>query len=307
MSKFPAVQGVITPGRSMQDLTWLRVGGPALALYQPLDIQDLQLFLRELNSELDIFPIGLGSNLIVRDGGIDAVVIRLGGKAFNYIKSDNKFLICGAAALDSKVAINAAELGFDLTFMRTIPGCIGGAVVMNAGCYGDYVSGSLVEVTFIDREGGVNCWPGEKMNFRYRSSSLPKGSVIVEAIFQPTKGKIEDLLEKMEKQLKSRNNTQPRNERTAGSTFRNPSGFSSTIDGNEVDELKAWKLIEDSGFRGFELGGAKVSNKHPNFLINTGGATSADLENLGELIRKNVLQKSGILLEWEIIRVGKKD
>ncbi|MDA0362308.1 MAG: UDP-N-acetylmuramate dehydrogenase [Proteobacteria bacterium] len=307
MREFPTVRGLITPNRSLKDLTWLRVGGPALALYQPLDVHDLQLFLRELKSELDIFPIGLGSNLIVRDGGIDAVVIRLGGKAFNYIKSDNQYLICGAAALDSRVAINAAELGFDLTFMRTIPGCVGGAVVMNAGCYGDYVSSSLTEVTFIDREGRTNRWSGEKMNFGYRSSALPMGSVVVEAIFRPTKAKPEDLLEKMEKQLRNRNETQPRNERTAGSTFRNPSGFSSLLDGNEADELKAWKLIENSGFRGFELGGAKVSNKHPNFLINTGDATSADLENLGELIRKNVLQKSGILLEWEVIRVGKKD
>ena len=301
---FPPVKGNISLNRGLNELTWLRVGGPAQAFFQPRDKLDLKYFLSNYQSDQLIFPFGVGSNLIVRDGGINAVVIKLGGAPFNYIEKRGQFLACGAGALDSRVAIRAAELGLDLSFLRTIPGTIGGAVRMNAGCYGSYIKDVLVEVTLVTRDGLEVRLDANDIEFGYRFSCLPEGAVIIEAVFDAPSQDVGYLKNKMKNQLETRNKTQPANERTAGSTFKNPSGFSSTGSPHDLNHMKAWKLIDEAGMRGFELGGAKISEKHSNFLINQRNATAFDLEELGNLVRKKVLQNSGIELQWEIIRVG---
>jgi UDP-N-acetylmuramate dehydrogenase len=232
------------------------------------------------------------------------VVIKLGGAPFNYIEKRGQFLACGAGALDSRVAIRAAELGLDLSFLRTIPGTIGGAISMNAGCYGSYINDVLVEITLVTRDGLEVRLDANDIEFGYRFSCLPEGAVIIEAVFDAPIQDVGYLKNKMKNQLETRNKTQPANERTAGSTFKNPSGFSSTGSPHDLNDMKAWKLIDEAGMRGFELGGAKISEKHSNFLINQRNATAFDLEELGNLVRKKVLQKSGIELQWEIIRVG---
>lgn len=303
MNDLPNVRGVLTPNRPLADLTWLRVGGPADYLFQPADAQDLADFLRDLPAEIDVFPMGVGSNLIVRSGGIRAVVIRL-GRGFNSILTDGDLVTAGAAALDAHVARRAAEAGLDLTFLRTIPGAIGGAVRMNAGCYGAYVVDVLQNVTVITRQGEIKTLAAQELEFGYRSSKLADGYVIVEATFKAPLGEPDQLAAKMVEQLATRDKTQPTKERTAGSTFRNPAGFSSTGRADDVHDLKAWKVIDDAGMRGATLGSAQMSPKHSNFLINTGGATSEDLEGLGELVRKKVFQTSGLTLEWEVLRVG---
>ena len=296
------IRGVLTPDRPLADLTWLRVGGPADYLFQPADLEDLSDFLSK-NPDVEVFPIGVGSNLIVRDGGIRAVVIRL-GRNFNGIDIDGHRVTAGAAALDAHVARKSAEAGLDLTFLRTIPGAIGGAVRMNAGCYGSYVADFFVSAQAVTREGQVVTLTADDLNFRYRQTDLPSGMVIISATFEAPKGDADALLTKMNDQLAKRDATQPTKDRTAGSTFRNPVGHSSTGNANESNELKAWKVIDDAGLRGVTLGGAMMSEKHPNFLTNTGSATAADLEQLGELVRKKVFQTSKIQLEWEVIRVG---
>jgi UDP-N-acetylmuramate dehydrogenase len=303
MTDLPDVRGRLTPDRPLSDLTWLRVGGPADWLFQPADLDDLCAFLRELPSDVPIFPMGVGSNLIVRDGGLRAVVIRL-GRGFNGIATEGIRVVAGAAALDAHVARKAADAGIDLTFLRTIPGAIGGAVCMNAGCYGSYVADHLVEVRAVLRSGEVVTLPASDLNLAYRSSDLPEGAVVVEAVFDGASGDPETLHARMEEQLAKRDATQPTKDRTAGSTFRNPAGFSSTGKADDVHDLKAWKLIDDAGMRGTTRGGAQMSPKHSNFLVNTGGATAADLEGLGAAVRKKVFLHSGIELEWEIMRVG---
>jgi len=299
----PTPRGTLTLNRPLADLTWLRVGGPADALFQPADEADLAAFLAALDPAVPVFPMGVGSNLIVRDGGLRAVVIRL-GRGFNAIRIDGDRVIAGAAALDAHVARRAAEDGLDLTFLRTIPGTIGGALRMNAGCYGSYTADVLDSARAVLRDGrSVTLTPAD-LNFRYRQSDLPDGAVLVEATFRAPRGDAQTLLARMEDQLAKRDATQPTKDRSAGSTFRNPAGFSSTGRADDVHDLKAWKLIEDAGLRGARRGGAQMSEKHANFLINAGGATARDLEGLGEEVRKKVYDSSGITLEWEIMRVG---
>ncbi|WP_438361547.1 UDP-N-acetylmuramate dehydrogenase [Palleronia pontilimi] len=302
----PRVRGRLTPDRSLADLTWLRVGGPADVLFQPADLEDLQDFLRDLPDDVDVFPMGVGSNLIVRDGGLRAVVTRL-GRGFNGIEVAGDLVHAGAAALDAHVARKAAEAGRDLTFLRTIPGAIGGAVRMNAGCYGSYVSDHLVEVQAVTRGGDVVTIPAADLKLAYRSSELPEGWVLTRATFRAAAGDPADLAARMDDQLARRDATQPTKDRSAGSTFRNPAGHSSTGRAGDTHELKAWKVIDDAGLRGATRGGAQMSPKHPNFLVNTGGASAADLEGLGEEVREKVFQNSGIRLEWEIRRVGEPD
>ena len=299
----PKPRGPLTPNRPLADLTWLRVGGPADWLFQPADEADLAAFLRDLSPDVTVFPMGVGSNLIVRDGGIRAVVIRL-GRGFNAIRCEGGRVIAGAAALDAHVARKAAEAGLDLTFLRTIPGSIGGAVRMNAGCYGSYVKDHLVEVRAITRAGDVVTIPAADLDLRYRQSSLPEGWVLVEAAFQAESGDPAALEARMADQIAKRDASQPTRDRSAGSTFRNPVGHSSTGRADDSHELKAWKVIDDAGMRGARRGGAQMSEMHSNFLINAGGATAADLEGLGEEVRKKVYQTSGITLQWEIMRVG---
>jgi UDP-N-acetylmuramate dehydrogenase len=303
MTGLPEVRGTLTPNRPLSDLTWLRVGGPADWLFQPADEADLAAFLAGLDPEIRVFPMGVGSNLIVRDGGIRAVVVRL-GRGFNAISVEGDLVTTGAAALDAHVAKKAAEAGRDLTFLRTIPGSIGGAVRMNAGCYGSYVADHLVEIRAITRQGLMVTLPAKELNLRYRQSDLPEGAVIVSASFRAGPGDPAELEARMAEQLARRDASQPTKDRSAGSTFRNPAGFSSTGQADDSMALKAWKLIDDAGMRGARQGGAQMSQMHSNFLINAGGATAEDLENLGEQVRKRVFQNSGIRLEWEIMRVG---
>ncbi|AKO96262.1 UDP-N-acetylmuramate dehydrogenase [Marinovum sp. SP66] len=301
----PQVRGRLTEGRMLADLTWLRVGGPADWLFQPADVADLADFLRDLPEGLPVFPMGVGSNLIVRDGGLRAVVIRM-GRGFNGISVAGNRVTAGAAALDAHVAKKAAEAGVDLTFLRTIPGAIGGAVRMNAGCYGSYIADHFVEAQAVTRQGEQVTLTARDLDFRYRQTDLPDGWVITGATFEGPPGDPEALAQKMADQLAKRDASQPTKDRTAGSTFRNPAGFSSTGKADDTHDLKAWKLIDDAGLRGFSIGGAQMSEKHSNFLINTGAATAQDLETLGEEVRKRVFQTSGIELHWEIMRVGEK-
>ncbi len=303
MTHMPQPRGKLTENRALADLTWLRVGGPADWLFQPADVDDLADFLKALHPDMPVFPMGVGSNLIVRDGGLRAVVIRM-GRGFNGIEIEGNQVTAGVAALDGHVARKAAQAGLDLTFLRTIPGAIGGAVRMNAGCYGTYVADVFVSARAVTREGEVVTLSAEDLQFQYRQSVLPEGWVIVEATFEAPEGEPEALAAHMETQLAKRDATQPTKDRTAGSTFRNPAGFSSTGRDDDVHDLKAWKLIDDAGMRGARVGGAQMSEKHSNFLINTGDATAADLENLGEEVRKRVFQNSGIELDWEIKRIG---
>ena len=305
MTRMPEVRGRLTPDRPLNELTWLRVGGPADWLFQPADEDDLSAFLADLPADVPVFPMGVGSNLIVRDGGLHAVVIRL-GRGFNDISCEGTRVTAGAAALDAHVARRAADAGLDLTFLRTIPGSIGGAVRMNAGCYGSYTADVLTGVRAVSRDGECLTIPAADLHLAYRSSRIDPGMVITSAVFEAPRGEPEELHARMEEQLAKRDATQPTKDRSAGSTFRNPAGFSSTGRDDDVHDLKAWKVIDEAGLRGARLGGAQMSEKHPNFLINTGGATAADLEGLGEEVRKKVYAKSGITLEWEIMRVGEK-
>ncbi len=303
IDQLPPVRGRLTEGRPLSELTWLRVGGPAEVLFQPADLQDLQDFLAALPAEVPVFPMGVGSNLIVRDGGMRGVVIRL-GRGFNGIEAEGTRVTAGAAALDAHVAKRAAQAGVDLTFLRTIPGSIGGAVRMNAGCYGTYVADRLVEIRAVTRQGALVTLPAAELNLQYRQSELPEGAVVVEAIFEGPPGDPAELDARMEAQLKKRDETQPTRDRTAGSTFRNPAGFSSTGREDDTHEMKAWKVIDEAGMRGATQGGAQMSPMHSNFLVNTGEASAADLEGLGEEVRKRVFQHSGLQLQWEIMRVG---
>ena len=296
-------RGKLSKDRSLADLTWLRVGGPADLFFQPADTDDLAAFLTGLPAEILVFPMGVGSNLIVRDGGLRAAVIRM-GRGFNRITIDGDRVTAGVAALDAHVARKAAEAGLDLTFLRTIPGAIGGAVRMNAGCYGTYVADVLVSARAVNRDGQLVSIDAADLNFKYRQSDLPDGWVLTDATFQAPVGDPQALADRMADQLAKRDATQPTKDRTAGSTFRNPAGFSSTGRADDVHDLKAWTLIDEAGMRGAMVGGAQMSPKHSNFMINTGNATAADLEELGELVRKKVFQHSGITLEWEIMRVG---
>ena len=303
MQTFPTPRGTLTPNRPLADLTWLRVGGPADWLFQPADEADLCDFLAALDPDIPVFPMGVGSNLIVRDGGMRAVVIRL-GRGFNAIDIRGNRVTAGAAALDAHVARRAAEAGCDMTFLRTIPGTIGGAVRMNAGCYGSYVADVLDEIRVVTRQGEPKTLTKADLHLAYRQYTLPDGWVITGASFTAPSGEPAMLDARMQDQIAKRDASQPTKDRSAGSTFRNPVGHSSTGRADDTHELKAWKVIDNAGMRGARIGGAQMSPMHSNFLINAGGATATDLENLGEEVRKKVYATSGITLEWEIMRVG---
>ncbi len=301
--QLPEVRGTLTKNRPLDSLTWLRVGGPADVLFQPADADDLRDFLRSLDPDVPVFPMGVGSNLIVRDGGVRGVVVRL-GRGFNGIEVDGDTVTAGAAALDAHVARKAAEAGVDLTFLRTIPGSIGGAVRMNAGCYGSYTADVFQSAEVILRDGSRVTLGPDDLQFAYRSSQLLDGAVLISATLRGPAGDPEALAARMDAQLAKRDETQPTKDRTAGSTFRNPAGFSSTGRDDDSHELKAWKVIDDAGMRGAKLGQAVMNEMHSNFLTNVGGASAKDLEDLGEMVRKKVYATSGITLEWEIMRVG---
>lgn len=300
----PDVEGRITLDRPLADLSWLRVGGAADLFFQPAHMADISTFMKAMAEDIPVMPVGVCSNLIIRDGGVRGAVIRL-GRGFNGFEvMANGCVRVGAGALDAQIARRAAAEGFDLGFLRTIPGAMGGAIRMNAGCYGSYLADVFVSATAVTRAGKVVTLRKDDMGFAYRHSDLPDDLVIVQAVLNPPTGDRYEIEAKMEDALRKREETQPVKDRSCGSTFRNPAGFSSTGKADDVHDLKAWRVIDDAGLRGFQLGGAQMSEKHPNFLINTGGASAADLENLGELVRKKVFQHSGMSLEWEIKRVG---
>ena len=289
----PPVRGTLTYGAPLKDLVWFRAGGAAEILFRPADAEDLAAFLAAKPVDLPVSVIGVGSNLLVRDGGIPGAVVRL-SSAFGKIETDDKRVRAGAAALDGAVARAAADAGIaGLEFLRGVPGTIGGALKMNAGCYGREIKDVFVEATAIDAKGNKIKFSSADMNFEYRKARGATDDLIfIEAVFEGTSDDPAAIRARMEELSANREASQPIKSKTGGSTFKNPPGH------------KAWQLIDQAGCRGLKIGGAQVSEKHTNFLINTGDATAADLEALGEEVRKRVKEKSGITLEWEIKRVG---
>ena len=288
----PPVRGTYADNASLKDVVWFRAGGPAQTLFRPADLDDLSQFLFAKPADLDVTVIGVGSNLLVRDGGIPGVVVRLPAN-FGAIQTSGTQIRVGAAALDATVARAAADAGIaGLEFLRGIPGTIGGALKMNAGCYGREIRNVIVQVTVLDALGTKHVLGAADMGFTYRKSQVPDDFVFVEATFEGEKDKSAAIRERMDTLLARREATQPVRTRTGGSTFKNPPG------------QKAWELIDAAGCRGLVRGAAQVSPMHCNFLINTGDASAADIEALGEEVRERVKAKSGILLEWEIKRMG---
>ena len=289
----PPVRGSITMGAPLKDLVWFRAGGPAEILFRPADADDLAAFLAAQPADLRVSVIGVGSNLLVRDGGIPGAVVRL-SSAFGKIETDGLRVRAGAAALDGAVARAAADAGIaGLEFLRGVPGTIGGALKMNAGCYGNEVRDVFVEATAIDEKGNKIKLFGAEMDFSYRKAQGARdGLIFIEAVFEGRKDEPAAIRARMEELSANREASQPIKSKTGGSTFKNPPGH------------KAWQLIDEAGCRGLRLGAAQVSEKHTNFLINTGEATATELEALGEEVRKRVQEKSGVSLEWEIKRVG---
>jgi UDP-N-acetylmuramate dehydrogenase len=300
MSELPPVRGQLLRGESLAPFTWFRVGGPADTLFLPADAEDLAQFLAALPGDVPVLPIGVGSNLIVRDGGVPGVVIRLAGRAFAQIEPLGDTRIrAGAGALDSMVAKGAAKAGVaGLEFYVGVPGTIGGALTMNAGCYGCETKDVLVEATALTRQGERRIIPASEFGFTYRHNALPADLIFLDATFQGTRDDPAAVQERMAAITAQRESSQPIREKTGGSTFKNPILASG-------DKLSAWKLVDEAGMRGHRRGGAQVSEKHANFLINTGDATAADIEGLGEEVRAAVKAKHGIELEWEIKRVGR--
>jgi UDP-N-acetylmuramate dehydrogenase len=305
MRRLPPARGQLTPMRELAELTWLRVGGPAEVLFQPADADDLADFLAHCPADIPVTPLGVCSNLIIRDGGLPGVVIRL-GRAFGGIGIlDGNRVRAGAAALDAHVAKRAANAGISgLEFLRTIPGAVGGAVKMNAGCYGSYAADVVTEVTAVDRAGSRLTLLRDDIRFAYRSSAIPDDMVITSAVLRGRPGDPAAINAAMNTYVAQRAASQPVRERSCGSTFANPAGYSSTGAVDDPMDLKAWRLIDSAGCRGLRIGGAQISEKHSNFLINTGTATAADLEQLGETVRSRVKSHSGINLDWEIRRIG---
>ena len=304
LAQLPRPRGVLTPMRALDELTWLRVGGPAEVLFQPADEGDLADFLIRLPATVPVTVLGVGSNLIVRDGGVPGVCIRL-GRGFMGIRREGTCLRVGAAVLDAQAAKAAATYGLTgLEFLRTIPGAMGGAVAMNAGCYGRYMADVFVQARGVGRDGTPVVLGRDDLPFAYRHGGLPPDTILTEVVVEGAAGEPAAILARMETLVAKRAESQPVCERSAGSTFRNPAGYSSTGEADDRHDLKAWTLIDRAGCRGMRLGGAQISPKHSNFLVNTGGATAADLENLGETVRSKVLFTTGIQLEWEVKRIG---
>ena len=290
--KAPDVRGRLLANQSLAELTWFRVGGPAQALFMPEDEADLAYLLKNIPADVPVIVIGLGSNLIVRDGGVPGVVVRL-GRGFSDVRVDGTAIVAGPAVPDVKVARAAQEAGIaGLAFMRGIPGAIGGALRMNGGAYNGETKDVLVEARAVDRKGNIHVLANADMHYTYRHCGAPEDYIFTQATFRGTPGDPAVIAAEMDKITESREATQPIKSRTGGSTFKNPPGH------------KAWQLIDAAGCRGLIVGGAQVSELHCNFLINLGGATAADIETLGETVRKRVKETSGVTLEWEIKRIG---
>jgi UDP-N-acetylmuramate dehydrogenase len=291
---FPEVRGKLTPDAPLAPLVWFKSGGTAQWLFEPKDLADLQSFLCDLAPETPVMALGLGSNLIVRDGGVPGVVVRL-GKAFAKVeRSDATTLHCGGGASGILVSSTARDNGIaGLEFLRSIPGTVGGFVRMNGGAYGVEVKDIMMDCDVVLRSGEHVTLPVAALEYRYRHSSLPEGAIVVAARFRGQPGQPEAIQAEMDRISAAREASQPLRSKTGGSTFKNPQGH------------KAWQLVDEAGCRGLQIGGAQVSEKHTNFLLNIDNATSTDIEELGEEVRTRVMAKSGIDLQWEIQRVGK--
>jgi UDP-N-acetylmuramate dehydrogenase len=289
----PELRGRLLANQSLAELTWFRVGGPAQVLFTPSDESDLAYFLKALPDELPVYVVGVGSNLIVRDGGLPGVVIRLAPRGFGETATKADIDSAGAAAIDKRVAETAAAANLaGLEFYFGIPGTIGGALRMNAGANGAETKDVLIEATGIDRKGNTHVFSNADMKFVYRNSGVDSSIIFTSSRFRGTPAATEAIRARMNEVQTHRETAQPIREKTGGSTFKNPPGNS------------AWKLIDAAGCRGLRFGGAQVSEMHCNFLINTGNATGHDIERLGETVRERVRQNSGIELHWEIKRIG---
>jgi UDP-N-acetylmuramate dehydrogenase len=290
----PEVRGKLLRDEPLAPFTWFRVGGPADVIFLPEDEDDLSGFLKALPRDVPVTVLGVGSNTLVRDGGIEGVVIRL-GRGFNQVETNGTTVRAGSAVPDAVLARKAAEAGIaGLEFYAGIPGTVGGAAVMNAGCYGSETVQVLTAATVMDRSGEVRRMTNADLHYTYRHSALQDADLIVlSAEFEGTPGDPEEIKARMAEITERREQTQPIREKTGGSTFKNPDGNSS------------WKLVDGAGWRGKPYGGAMFSPLHANFLINTGEATAADLEGLGEAVRADVKEKFGVQLEWEIKRIGR--
>jgi UDP-N-acetylmuramate dehydrogenase len=291
----PELRGRLLPNQPLAPYTWFRAGGAAQLLFNPADEADLAYFLKNLPRDVPVTTIGLGSNMIIRDGGVEGVVVRLGGKAFGEISvEEGSRMRAGASAPDVKVARAAADAGIaGLAFFRGIPGSIGGALRMNAGAHGGETTDVLLEARGVDRRGEIRVFTHADMGFKYRFSAAPADVIFTQALFQGRPGNAQDILAEMDRITATREAAQPIKEKTGGSTFKNPPGG------------KAWQLIDRAGCRGLVRGDAQVSEMHCNFLINRGQASAADIEGLGEEVRARVKETSGVELEWEIKRIGR--
>ncbi|MEZ5680244.1 MAG: UDP-N-acetylmuramate dehydrogenase [Erythrobacter sp.] len=288
------LRGKLTHDAPLAKLVWFKSGGNADWLFEPADLDDLKLFLERLEGSLPVMALGLGSNLIVRDGGVPGVVVKLGKPFADIELRDDHVLACGAGAHGILVASTARDAGIaGMEFMRGIPGTVGGFVRMNGGAYGREVSDVLVDCDVILPDGELVTLPVADLQYTYRHSVLPDGAVVVAARFRGVSGDPAEIGAEMDRIAEARENSQPLRTKTGGSTFKNPPG------------KKAWELVDAAGCRGLKMGGAQVSEKHTNFLINTGDATSADIEGLGEEVKRRVYANSGVELEWEIQRVGR--
>ncbi|MBX9859919.1 MAG: UDP-N-acetylmuramate dehydrogenase [Sphingomonas sp.] len=288
----PAVRGRLTASAPLAPLVWFKSGGVARWLFEPADVDDLSAFLADLDPAVPVMALGLGSNLIVRDGGYRGVVVRL-GKAFSFARAEGETLVCGGGTSGILVSSTARDAGLaGLEFLRSIPGTVGGFVRMNGGAYGRETKDVLVSCVVVLRDGAVVTLPVDELGYSYRHSRLPDGAIVVEATFTGSPGDPAAIQGEMDRIAAAREESQPLRSKTGGSTFKNPQGH------------KAWELIDAAGCRGLRIGDAQVSSKHCNFLLNLGAATSADIEALGEEVRARVKATSGIELEWEIQRVG---
>jgi len=289
----PRVRGKLTAQAPLAPLVWFKSGGVAHWLFEPADVEDLQAFLRDLPADMPVMALGLGSNLIVRDGGVPGVVVRLGKACGKVEQAGPLTLRCGGGASGIAVSSAARDAGTaGLEFLRSIPGTVGGFVRMNGGAYGREVRDILVEAEVVLRSGELVTLPLDALGYTYRHSNLPEGAIVVSALFRGVAGDPAAIQAEMDRIAAEREASQPLRSRTGGSTYKNPPGH------------KAWQLVDEAGCRGLRIGDAQVSEKHCNFLLNLGEASSADIEALGEEVRRRVLDKSGVQLEWEIQRVG---
>ncbi|HUD27440.1 MAG TPA: UDP-N-acetylmuramate dehydrogenase [Novosphingobium sp.] len=294
LAGLPSVRGKLTPDAPLAPLVWFKAGGHAEWLFEPKDLADLQDFLAHLDPAVPVMALGLGSNMIVRDGGVPGVVIRL-GKAFAKVTADGLTLTCGGGASGILVSSTARDAGVaGVEFLRSIPGTVGGFVRMNGGAYAGEVKDILVDCEVVLRSGERVTLANADLGYTYRHSELPEGAVVVSARFKGHPGEPAAIQAEMDRISAAREASQPLRSKTGGSTFKNPDGH------------KAWQLVDEAGCRGLQIGGAQVSEKHTNFLLNTGEATAAQIEDLGDEVRRRVKDRSGVDLEWEIQRVGRR-